>query len=322
MTRGLRLAAVLAVCAVLAYAAYRVVRHARQPVIPAVVTRNMDVHRAVSLDLDARLDRFLHDRPPVDRSQSPRLIALTFDDGPYPVETPLLLDILADLNVKATFFLIGRDAEEFPDLTRRIASAGHEIGNHTLTHPNLDQLDAAGVRSELADGRAALERYARPSASSLRTPASSGYSQIGMRESGGAISCPGIARTLRSRADQGSPAAILRDIEEQQRFRRISSSSNVNAMVRRDDHRRGKRSAEGSSGTAICCAQRTAQINRCCVPDDHATGAAWAASGQLRQMIARWRWAGKSGVAVARRSVRSELAVWLTSGVTSEHLET
>lgn len=160
MTRGLRLAAVLAVCAVLAYAAYRVVRHAREPVIPAVVTRNMDVHRAVSLDLDARLDRFLHDRPPADRSQSPRLIALTFDDGPYPVETPLLLDILADLNVKATFFLIGRDAEEFPDLTRRIASAGHEIGNHTLTHPNLDQLDDAGVRSELADGRAALEQYA------------------------------------------------------------------------------------------------------------------------------------------------------------------
>jgi peptidoglycan-N-acetylglucosamine deacetylase len=144
--------------AFVAYSAYRLVLHARAPVVPAVVTRSMDVHRALSRDIGARLSRFLHDRPPRDRSTWPRLVALSFDDGPYPVETPLLLDVLRDLRVRATFFLIGRDAQEFPDLTRRIARDGHEIANHTLNHPNLDQLDAVAVRGELDGGRAALER--------------------------------------------------------------------------------------------------------------------------------------------------------------------
>jgi peptidoglycan/xylan/chitin deacetylase (PgdA/CDA1 family) len=165
-------AVALAILVVLAgYGAYRVVRHARSPVIVAVVTRDMDARRSLSLDLGARVDRFLHDRPPTDRGTWPRLVALTFDDGPYPVETPLLLDVLADLHVPATFFLIGRDAEEFPDLTRRIAQAGHEIANHTLTHANLDQLDGAGVRRELAGGRAALERLATdPAISTMMRP--------------------------------------------------------------------------------------------------------------------------------------------------------
>jgi peptidoglycan/xylan/chitin deacetylase (PgdA/CDA1 family) len=171
VNRGLRNTLVALACVLVAYGGYRVVRHAREPVIPTVVTRGMDVHHAVSLDLDARIDRYLHDRPPSDRSASPKLIALTFDDGPYPVETPLLLDTLADAGVKATFFLIGRDAQEFPELTRRIAREGHEIANHTLTHPNLDQLDAAGVKAELDGGRTALEGLvAQPSIATMMRP--------------------------------------------------------------------------------------------------------------------------------------------------------
>lgn len=62
-------------------------------------------------------------------------IALTFDDGPHPEYTPLILDILEEYGVKATFFVIGENADRYPDLVRREADEGHEIGNHTYTHP-------------------------------------------------------------------------------------------------------------------------------------------------------------------------------------------
>jgi Polysaccharide deacetylase len=58
-------------------------------------------------------------------------IAMTFDDGPHPVLTPRLLDMLKARGIKATFFLIGQNAAEYPDIVRRIAAEGHEIGNHT-----------------------------------------------------------------------------------------------------------------------------------------------------------------------------------------------
>ena len=58
-------------------------------------------------------------------------IAMTFDDGPHPVLTPQLLDILKARGIRATFFLIGQNAAEYPDIVRRIGAEGHEIGNHT-----------------------------------------------------------------------------------------------------------------------------------------------------------------------------------------------
>jgi peptidoglycan/xylan/chitin deacetylase (PgdA/CDA1 family) len=85
-----------------------------------------------------------------------KLVALTFDDGPYPVDTPLLLDTLEELHVPATFFLIGRDGQQYPDLVRRIAAGGNEIADHTLTHPDLDHLDDGSVRAEITGGAAAL----------------------------------------------------------------------------------------------------------------------------------------------------------------------
>ncbi|MDQ6926480.1 MAG: polysaccharide deacetylase family protein [Candidatus Eremiobacteraeota bacterium] len=105
--------------------------------------------------LAARGSKLVSVQPPAGRR-----IALTFDDGPYPVVTPLLLQTLRDLRVPATFFLIGRDAEQYPDLTRAIAAGGHEIADHTLTHPDLDRLSDAAVAGELRDGAASLERIA------------------------------------------------------------------------------------------------------------------------------------------------------------------
>lgn len=62
------------------------------------------------------------------------VISLTFDDGPDPRYTPQILNILADYNCKATFFVMGQAAEQFPDLVLRMAREGHSVGNHTYSH--------------------------------------------------------------------------------------------------------------------------------------------------------------------------------------------
>ena len=79
----------------------------------------------------------------------PGELAPTFDDGPNPAWTPQLLDILAAHNVSATFFLVGRYAQAEPDLVRRIHAAGHLIGNHSWSHPNLAIASSARVEQEL-----------------------------------------------------------------------------------------------------------------------------------------------------------------------------
>ena len=61
-------------------------------------------------------------------------ISLTFDDGPDPKHTPLVLEVLRRYNVKATFFLIGKEAEKYPDLVKQIVDEGHTIGSHTYSH--------------------------------------------------------------------------------------------------------------------------------------------------------------------------------------------
>ncbi|MFZ0746700.1 MAG: polysaccharide deacetylase family protein [Terracidiphilus sp.] len=79
----------------------------------------------------------------------PGELALTFDDGPNPAWTPRLLDILAAHDVRATFFLVGRYAQAEPELVRRIADAGHLIGNHSWSHPNLALIAPRRVNDEL-----------------------------------------------------------------------------------------------------------------------------------------------------------------------------
>lgn len=76
-------------------------------------------------------------------------IALTFDDGPHPVYTREILEILAEYGIRATFFCIGSNAEQYPALVQEILAAGHEIGNHTYGHPNLCTEPYEGVRREI-----------------------------------------------------------------------------------------------------------------------------------------------------------------------------
>jgi len=67
-------------------------------------------------------------------------VALTIDDGPHPLVTTAMLDILRKHGVKATFFVVGEKVEECPELLRRMVDEGHEIGNHTYDHPRLSQV--------------------------------------------------------------------------------------------------------------------------------------------------------------------------------------
>ena len=77
-------------------------------------------------------------------------LSLTFDDGPHPSLTPRLLDLLAERDVKATFYVIGKNVEAHPAVARRIVDEGHEISNHTWTHPALSKLPPEKVAEELS----------------------------------------------------------------------------------------------------------------------------------------------------------------------------
>lgn len=93
----------------------------------------------------------------VTHGDDPGQMALTYDDGPNDPHTLRLLELLAKHNARATFFLIGRYVRQRPDIARAIQAAGHEIGNHTFTHPNLIFLSARKLRQELDDCNKALE---------------------------------------------------------------------------------------------------------------------------------------------------------------------
>ena len=87
----------------------------------------------------------------------PNEIALTFDDGPNDIVTERLLDVIAQHNVRASFFLIGRYVRQRPQIARAIAVSGHLIGNHTMTHPWLAWQSSGRIRQELTDCNAVLE---------------------------------------------------------------------------------------------------------------------------------------------------------------------
>lgn len=84
-------------------------------------------------------------------------VALTFDDGPHPEHTPLLLDVLADAQVQATFFLQGSHAEQWPQLVREIHARGHQVANHAYSHRSARQISAHDFVQEVERTQALLE---------------------------------------------------------------------------------------------------------------------------------------------------------------------
>lgn len=107
------------------------------------------------------------------------LVALTFDDGPHPDLTPRLLDILRDKGAVATFYVVGRSAKQYPEILNRIALEGHEIGNHTWSHPDLRKLSPSKIRQELERTSEAIFSITGEKPYSMRPPYGSYNKKVG-----------------------------------------------------------------------------------------------------------------------------------------------
>ncbi|SFL63328.1 polysaccharide deacetylase family protein [Pelosinus propionicus] len=85
-----------------------------------------------------------------------KVVALTFDDGPYPPYTEQVLDVLKEYNVPATFFVVGKNVEKYPELVKRIADEGHQLGNHTYHHIDLLKANRKVIAEEIDNTNQAI----------------------------------------------------------------------------------------------------------------------------------------------------------------------
>jgi len=99
-----------------------------------------------------------------------KLVALTFDDGPSPVWTPQILDALNQAGIKATFFMLGDHVEQYPEIARRVAREGHEIGNHTYDHHVLLYYTPAELEDEIAHAERVIKSVTGVSPKYFRPP--------------------------------------------------------------------------------------------------------------------------------------------------------
>jgi peptidoglycan-N-acetylglucosamine deacetylase len=125
---------------------------------------------------------------PAGGSPGPLPVALTFDDGPWPHTTAQILTILTQRQAPATFFVVGRQVERYPQLVRREQAAGMALGSHSYSHPQpFDRLPVTRIRDEIAHGR--------------RTLVPLGVRPVGFRPPGGAAS-PAVATAARGFGDR------------------------------------------------------------------------------------------------------------------------
>lgn len=150
-----------------------------------------------------------------------RAVALTFDDGPNPEATPLVLDALAERGVKATFFILGRHAERWPDLVARVAADGHAVGNHGYFHRKLHLRSPAYVRRDLELGTETIVNAGAPRPRLFRAP--HGFRSpwvtyiartLGQRTVGWSLGVwdsdrPGVEEIARRTVDGAAPGSIL-----------------------------------------------------------------------------------------------------------------
>jgi cellulose synthase/poly-beta-1,6-N-acetylglucosamine synthase-like glycosyltransferase/peptidoglycan/xylan/chitin deacetylase (PgdA/CDA1 family)/spore germination protein YaaH len=137
---------------------------------PQPGTRALDVSASATVVTDERYV-VLPSSFVIHRSgQTPGKVALTFDDGPDPLWTPKILDTLKQQGVHATFFIIGENAIAHPDLMRRIVAEGHDIGNHTFTHPNLGEVPLLVANLELNATQRLVESLTGRSTRLFRPP--------------------------------------------------------------------------------------------------------------------------------------------------------
>lgn len=117
-----------------------------------------------------------------------RRIVLTFDDGPHPKTTPQILEILRRRNLKAIFFVLGIQAEKYPELLKQIHDEGHIIGNHSFSHKNLARISSEKLEEELVRTSNIIERvtgrkpeYMRPPYGAMNKQVVSAVHRLGMK---------------------------------------------------------------------------------------------------------------------------------------------
>lgn len=150
-----------------------------------------------------------------------KIVALTIDDGPDPTHTPAVLAILRQHGVRATFFLIGENAAEHPELVREIAQQGHHLANHTWSHPDLRHLPEAQVRDELERTSDVLQKASGKPLSWFRAPggdwsdvALRTCSELGMRPMGWSVdprdwARPGTSKITNRVLESVRPGSIV-----------------------------------------------------------------------------------------------------------------
>ena len=106
-------------------------------------------------------------------------IALTIDDGPHPKYTPQMLDLLAEFHVPATFSLIGEQVIEYPKLVKRLVTSGHQVSDHTMTHPmDLPQLSAGKIKEEIGHAHDRIAQLTGVAPKFFRSPGGAWSTQV------------------------------------------------------------------------------------------------------------------------------------------------
>ncbi|MEP6822641.1 MAG: glycosyltransferase, partial [Chthoniobacterales bacterium] len=146
----------------------------RGEIVSADLSRDAGA-RSIKLEGDGQLSAQYSNAPnfPVlfhETSADEHKVAITFDDGPDPTWTPRVLDLLKQRGLKAAFFVIGRNAEQYPKLVERIVAEGHEIGNHTYSHGNLAEMAEWRWRLELDSTERLIETITGFSTTLFRPP--------------------------------------------------------------------------------------------------------------------------------------------------------
>ncbi len=142
---------------------------------------------------------------------SRKRIALTFDDGPHPYRTDKILSLLAAMRIPATFFVVGQNAALYPAPLRRAVAAGHEIGNHTYSHPKLAGLSQASLAEELRKTDEIIKEVTGKAPTLFRPPEGVRSRQVTAAAEAGGYSL--VLWTIDTRDWAGSSAAhIAREI--------------------------------------------------------------------------------------------------------------
>ena len=150
--------------------------------LPTKGSRSLEIDHATGVVVDEDYHKYPTSFVIERSGYRPKLIALTIDDGPAEEYTDDILDELKRHGVKATFFLIGENAERYPQLVRRIWNEGHEIGNHSYTHPNIGAISERQALFELTATQRVFQSLLRRSTLLFRPPYNADAEPTSMEE--------------------------------------------------------------------------------------------------------------------------------------------